>query len=375
MEKLCGHCARYIQHYILLEEEYKPVLYGHCMRDKLRLHPKTTDFGRSRAPNGNQNRNCIMNSVLTAKKCYNSSMEPLLKRCRLCPHACGADRTAGEKGKCGAGAQLKVARAALHFWEEPCISGAVGSGTVFFSHCPLHCVYCQNAGISSGKAGAGITTGRLADIFLELQEQGAANINLVTPTHYVPHIIEALARAKERGLTLPIVYNCSGYEGVEALRLLAGMVDIYLMDFKYMDASIARRYSHAAGYPLAAKRALREMVRQAGDAEFDEKGLMRRGVIVRHLLLPGCLEDSRAVVRYLYETYGNRIWLSLMSQYTPVCKERLPEELRRQVRAEEYDALVDFAVSLGIENGFIQEGKAADESFIPPFDLTGIFPG
>lgn len=306
------------------------------------------------------------------EKCYNSFMEPLLKRCRLCPHACGADRTAGETGICGADARLKVARAALHFWEEPCISGTVGSGTVFFSYCPLHCVYCQNAEISGGQAGAEVSTGRLADIFLELQGQGAANINLVTPTHYIPHIIEALARATERGLALPIVYNCSGYEGVEALRRLDGLVDIYLTDFKYMDVSLARRYSRAADYPLAAKRALREMVRQAGEAEFDGKGLMRRGVIVRHLLLPGCLEDSRAVVRYLYETYGNKIWLSLMSQYTPVCKERLPEELRRHVRTEEYDALVDFAVGLGIENGFLQEGEAAGESFIPPFDLTGV---
>lgn len=350
-------------------------LCRHCTRDKLRPHLKTTDFSRKPCAEWELKQELRYEFGFNREKCYNSFMEPLLKRCCLCPHACGADRSAGEKGKCGAGARLKVARAALHFWEEPCISGTVGSGTVFFSHCPLRCVYCQNAEISSGQAGAEITTGRLTDIFLELQGQGAANINLVTPTHYVPHIIEAFTRAKERGLTLPIAYNCSGYESVEALRLLDGMVDIYLTDFKYMDAFIARRYSHAAGYPPAAKRALREMVRQVGDAEFDEKGLMRRGVIVRHLLLPGYLEDSRAVVRYLYETYGNRIWLSLMSQYTPVCKERLPEELRRQVRAEEYDALVDFAAGLGIENGFIQEGEAAGESFIPPFNLTGVFPG
>lgn len=310
-----------------------------------------------------------------ALACYNTAMEPLLKHCRLCPHACGADRTAGEKGICGADARLFVARAALHFWEEPCISGTVGSGTVFFSHCPLHCVYCQNAEISDGRAGAEITAGRLADIFLELQGQGAANINLVTPTHYVPHIIEALTRAKGRGLSLPVVYNCSGYESVEALRLLDGLVDIYLTDFKYMDSALAQRYSNAPDYPRAAKRALHEMTRQAGKAEFDEKDLMRRGVIVRLLLLPGCLEDAKAAVRYLYETHEDGIWLSLMSQYTPVHAECLPPELRRPVTPEEYEALVNYAIALGVENGFLQEGKAADESFIPPFDCTGVRPG
>ncbi len=267
---------------------------------------------------------------------------------------------------------MRIARAALHFWEEPCISGENGSGTVFFSHCPLHCVYCQNAQISTGQAGAEITTRRLAEIFLELAEQGAENINLVTPTHYAPQILEALHMAKKQGLTLPIVYNCSGYESAFALRLLDGTVDIYLTDFKYMDRELAQRYSHAADYPRMAKPALAEMVRQTGEARFDEKGMMQRGVIVRHLLLPGQTEDSKAVVRYLHEAYAQKVHLSLMSQYTPVNPERLPEELQRKVTQEEYEALVDYALLLGVENGFIQEGEAADESFIPPFDLAGV---
>lgn len=294
------------------------------------------------------------------------------ENCRLCPRECGADRAAGEKGACGADNRLVVARAALHFWEEPCISGEAGSGTVFFSHCPLRCVYCQNAEISGGQAGIEITPGRLAEIFMELQGQGAANVNLVTPTHYVPHIAEALRTAKGGGLHIPAVYNCGGYESVRALRLLEGLVDVWLTDFKYMDGELAGCYSHAENYPAAAKDALAEMARQTGEAVFDDRGIMRRGIIVRHLLLPGGLEDSKAVVRYLFETYGDRIFLSLMNQYTPVHAERLPRELRRKVTEGEYEELVGYAVDLGVNNGFIQEGGTAEESFIPPFDLTGV---
>jgi len=300
------------------------------------------------------------------------AMEELLKHCVLCPRKCGADRISGEKGICGAGAALKVARAALHNWEEPCISGRNGSGTVFFSYCPLHCVYCQNAQIGSGRAGAEITEARLAEIFLELEAQGAHNINLVTPTHYTPHIACALRRAKEAGLTIPVVHNGSGYESVQTLRLFDGLADIYLADFKYMDEKPAGQYSDAPDYAAVAKEALGEMVRQAGEPAFDTEGMMQRGVIVRHLLLPGHIGDAKKVVRYLYDTYGNRIYLSLMSQYTPLQGERLPARLRRKVSQSEYGELVDFAVGLGVENGFLQEGSAASESFIPPFDLTGV---
>ena len=300
-------------------------------------------------------------------------MEELLKKCMLCPRKCGADRLHGKTGVCGANARIKVARAALHFWEEPCISGTMGSGTVFFSYCPLHCVYCQNQPISSGAAGMEIETGRLTEIFLELQEQGAHNINLVTPTQYTPQILRALKNAKEQGLSVPIIYNCGGYEDVHTLAMLRGIVDVYLTDFKYMDAGIAKRYSGVPDYFCRAKEALAEMAEQAGKAVFDEDGLMQNGVVVRVLLLPGCLADAQNIVRYVYETYGDDIYLSLMSQYTPMEENaRMPRELRRTVTRQEYDALVDFAIDLGVENGFVQDGEAAQESFIPHFDLTGV---
>ena len=257
-------------------------------------------------------------------------------------------------------------------WEEPCISGSQGSGTVFFSGCPLRCVYCQNRDIARAGAGKEITVERLSEIFLELQEKGAANINLVTPTHYTPEIVKAVAEARDSGLTLPIVYNCGGYEKPETLRTLEGIVDIYLTDFKYMDAEAARRYSHAPDYPEIAKEALGEMVRQQPEPVFDEKGMMKKGVIVRHLLLPGHLKNAEAVVKYVYETYGNRVYLSLMNQYTPLPGMEKWPEINRKVTRREYDRLLDYAVELGVENGFIQEGRTAEESFIPAFDCEGI---
>ena len=293
--------------------------------------------------------------------------------CTLCPRSCGADRAAGQKGYCGVGGtKIKAARAALQMWEEPCISGSQGSGTVFFSGCPLRCVYCQNRDIARAGAGKEITVERLSEIFLELQEKGAANINLVTPTHYTPEIVKAVAEARDGGLTLPIVYNCGGYEKPETLRTLEGIVDIYLTDFKYMDAEAARRYSHAPDYPEIAKEALGEMVRQQPEPVFDEKGMMKKGVIVRHLLLPGHLKNAEAVVKYVYETYGNRVYLSLMNQYTPLPGMEKWPEINRKVTRREYDRLLDYAVELGVENGFIQKGGTAEESFIPAFDCEGI---
>ena len=293
--------------------------------------------------------------------------------CKLCPRACGVDRAAGQKGYCGvSGKTVRVARAALHMWEEPCISGDKGSGTVFFGGCPLRCVYCQNRDIARAGAGREITEERLSEIFLELQAKGAANINLVTPTHYTPQIVQAVGNAREKGLALPIVYNCSGYESVETLKLLEGIADVYLTDFKYMESETAARYSHAPDYPDVAKAALAEMVCQQPEAFFDEAGMMRRGVIVRHLLLPGNLKNAEAVVKYVHEIYGNQVYLSLMNQYTPMPgMERWPE-LNRRVTKREYEKLLDFALELGVENGFIQEGKTAEESFIPPFDCEGV---
>lgn len=320
--------------------------------------------------------------------------EDFLKNCTLCPRNCGVDRLSGKTGYCGQNAKIRAARAALHFWEEPCISGISGSGAVFFSGCTLRCVFCQNREIAAGMAGIEITSERLAEIFLDLQKQGANNINLVTPTHFVPQIAWALRKAKELGLSVPIVYNTSGYEKVETLKLLDGLVDIYLPDMKCVSPELSAKYSNASDYFDVAKEALFEMVRQVGEPVFissdgrqlspeemeeqdeseeaDCQFLLKKGVVVRHLLLPGCLEDSKAVVKYLYETYGNRIYVSLMSQYTPLAHVEKYPELNRKVAEEEYEALIDYALELGLERGFLQEGEAAEESFIPAFDGEGI---
>lgn len=298
-----------------------------------------------------------------------------LKACTLCPRACGIDRTSQERGVCGQTDRLKVARAALHYWEEPCISGEKGSGAVFFCGCPLHCVFCQNVEIANGTVGKEISPERLSEIFLELQEQGAHNINLVTPGHFVPQLVWALERAKRQGLCIPIVYNTSSYEAVDTIRRMEGLVDIYLPDFKYMDEGLSARYSHAPDYSRVAKAAIAEMVRQTGAAEFfadDEEGLMKRGTIVRQLLLPGCVEDAKAVLRYLYETYGNQIYISIMNQFTPLLGLEKYPKLNRRVTEEEYEEVVEYAIALGVECGFIQEGETAEESFIPAFDGEGV---
>lgn len=273
-------------------------------------------------------------------------------------------------------AAVMAGRAALHFWEEPCLSGNEGSGTVFFSGCSLGCIYCQNREISAEKAGMPVTEERLADIFLELQDQGANNINLVTAVQFLPSVVPALIMAKNRGLVIPVLYNSGGYERPEILRELEGLVDIWLPDFKYLDPELAARYSRCRDYPERAKEALSEMVRQCGLPVFDEQGMMKRGVIVRHLLLPGCGTDTRRILRYLHQTYGNQIYISIMRQYTPMpwVREKFPE-LDRKITEREYDSAVDFAIRLGIEQGFIQEGEAAEESFIPAFDGEGIRAG
>lgn len=316
------------------------------------------------------------------------------KPCTLCPRACKADREGGQKGRCHVDARIHVARAALHFWEEPCISGTeaplqsanrngkAGSGAVFFSGCPLGCVFCQNRAISRGEAGAVISVERLAEIFLKLQEQGAYNINLVTAGHYTPQVGEALRLAKGRGLLLPVVWNSSGYETVGTLRMLEGLVDIYLPDFKYLDPQLALRYSHAEDYPEAAKQALGEMVRQQPSCRFDAAGMMTSGVLVRHLLLPGHVREAKQVVSYLWETYGNQIYISLMNQYTPPVQSAqsvygedssaIDPLLARRVTKREYERLLDYAAQLGVEQGFYQEGGTAAESFIPAFDGTGV---
>lgn len=291
--------------------------------------------------------------------------------CTLCPRNCQVNRVSYQTGFCGMPAGIQVARASLHMWEEPCISGTNGSGTVFFTGCNLKCVFCQNHVIAIGQKGKEVSAEQLAELFLMLQIKGAHNINLVTPSHYVPGIVEALKLAKNQGLSIPIVYNTGGYDSVETLSMLNGLVDVYLPDFKYVSGELSKRYSHAADYFNVAGLGLAEMFRQVGVPVFDGDMLVK-GIIVRHLLLPGCVEDSKAVIRYLHETYGDRVFISIMNQYTPLPHVAAFPELARKVTPEEYDEVVDYAINLGVENGFIQEGDTAEESFIPAFDFTGL---
>lgn len=294
------------------------------------------------------------------------------ENCLLCPRKCGINRSTGQTGVCGVSSEIKVARAALHYWEEPCISGKRGSGAVFFSGCSLHCVFCQNREISDGKAGKVISKERLSDIFMELAVKGANNINLVTPGQYIPDIVWAVNDAKSRGMKLPIIYNTSGYENVTELKLLEGIVDVYLPDFKYMDSTLSARYSRAKDYPSVAKQALSEMVRQQPDVVIDDAtGLIQKGVIVRQLLLPGHVNDAKAVLKYLYDTYHDHVYISMMSQFTPIALKDYPE-INRTVTRREYERLVDYALKIGITNAFIQEGDVAKDSFIPAFDCEGV---
>lgn len=294
------------------------------------------------------------------------------ENCLLCPRKCGINRSTGQTGVCGVSAEIRVARAALHYWEEPCISGEKGSGAVFFSGCSLHCVFCQNREISDGKAGKVISKERLSDIFIELAGKGANNINLVTPGQYIPDIVWAVSDARRRGMELPIVYNTSGYENETELKLLEGIVDVYLPDFKYMDSALSAKYSRAKDYPSVAKQALSEMVRQQPKVVIDDAtGLIQKGVIVRQLLLPGHVNDAKAILKYLHDTYQDSIYISMMSQFTPIALKDYPE-INRTVTRREYERLIDYAIKIGITNAFIQEGNVAKDSFIPAFDCEGV---
>lgn len=294
------------------------------------------------------------------------------ENCLLCPRKCGINRSTGQTGICGVSSEIKVARAALHYWEEPCISGKRGSGAVFFSGCSLHCVFCQNREISDGKEGKVISKERLSDIFIELAGKGANNINLVTPGQYIPDIVWAVNDAKSRGMKLPIIYNTSGYENVTELKLLEGIVDVYLPDFKYMDSTLSAMYSRAKDYPSVAKQALSEMVRQQPEVVIDDAtGLIQKGVIVRQLLLPGHVNDAKAVLKYLYDTYRDHVYISMMSQFTPIALKDYPE-INRTVTKREYERLVNYALEIGITNAFIQKGDVAKDSFIPAFDCEGV---
>ena len=285
--------------------------------------------------------------------------------CNLCPRACGAERDNGIIGFCGVGSTAIVGRIAPHLWEEPCICTGNGSGTVFFSGCNLRCSFCQNGKISGGKLGSEMTEKELAEAYISLQDMGVCNINFVTPTPWVPNIKRSLDLAWEMGLYLPTVYNCGGYESVDAIRSLNGYIGVYLPDFKYMDAELGRRYSGVGDYPERAKAALNEMVDQRGRIVYDSDGTMVKGVIVRHLVLPNHADDSMKVLDYLHREYGDSIVISIMSQYTP--QPNAPIGLDRRITVEEYAAVVDYAKSIGIKNAYIQDGESASESFIPEF--------
>lgn len=298
-----------------------------------------------------------------------------LSHCEFCPRRCGANRAAGAHGVCGADDSLKIARAALHYWEEPPISGERGSGTIFFSACPLKCVYCQNHEISTGGFGIEVAPGRLVEIMLELQEQGAHNINLVTATHYAHLLPTAIGEARRRGLSIPIVYNTSGYEREEAVAELADLVDVWLVDYKYADADLGRALSHVVDYPETAALALSRMcaaVAARGGELVDADGMMRRGVIVRHLVLPGHADDSCRVLDRIWDVAGD-VPISVMNQYTPNERMRASGgELSRAVTEDEYEFVLDHADDVGFTQMFWQEGGAVDESFTPAFDTTGV---
>lgn len=296
----------------------------------------------------------------------------LLKNCRLCGRNCGVNRLNGELGFCNSGKNVKIARVSLHNWEEPCISGTNGSGTIFFSNCNLKCVFCQNYKISSTGFGQEISIERLSKIFLEQQQRGAHNINLVTPTHYVPQIIKALDIAKSQGLSIPILFNTNGYENSETIKALNGYIDVYLPDLKYFSNKYSIKYSNAPDYFEKASTAIKEMFLQVGEAKFDENGLIQKGVIIRHLMLPGLLFDSKKIIDYIYKTYGDSIYISIMNQYTPMYNAKNFPEINKSLNPKHYDSLVDYCLSLGIKNAFIQEGGTSSENFVPDFDLRGI---
>ena len=301
-----------------------------------------------------------------------NDLSSTLQACHLCPRHCGVNRLAGETGFCRAGTLPRVALASLHHWEEPCISGTRGSGTVFFSHCNLACVFCQNHDISQGNQGTDISIDRLAAIFLEQQERGAHNLNLVTPTPYVPQIIEALSIARRSGFALPVVYNTSAYETVETIEALKGWADVYLPDLKYCNDGLATHFSNAPYYFKHATQAIQAMIDQTGPCVFDDDGLLRRGVLIRHLALPGQAADSKQILFAMRQRFGLDVWFSLMNQYTPQPGVKDFPELQRQLTDAEYEDLIEYALDLGLENGFIQEPGAASEQFIPAFNLAGV---
>ncbi len=296
----------------------------------------------------------------------------LLQKCEICPRRCKVDRTKFV-GFCGANDKIKIALVSLHQWEEPCLVGTHGAGTIFFANCNLRCCFCQNYEISQKNYGVEVDINRLAEIFLEQQSRNAANIDLVTPTHYVPQIIEALKIAKTNGLTLPIVYNSNGYENLETIELLRDYVDIFLPDLKYFDDETAIKYSAAPNYFEIATAAIKKMFEIVGAVKFDEIGQLKCGVIVRHLVLPSYRHESMKIVEWLYKTFGDKIYISLMNQYTPMFNASKYKKINRQLTTFEYNSVINYAVDIGIKNCYIQYGKTASKNFVPNFDCSGVY--
>ena len=296
----------------------------------------------------------------------------ILEKCNLCPRKCYVNRLDGELGFCRASKDVKIAKVTLHNWEEPCISGTLGSGTVFFSNCNLKCVFCQNHEISHEGTGKIVSINRLSEIFLEQQENGAHNINLVTPTHYVPQIIAALKLAKGKGLTIPILYNSNGYENIDTIKALSGFIDVYLPDLKYYKEKYAVKYSNAPNYFNTARTVITEMISQVGEAKFNNDGIIQKGVLIRHLMLPGLLFDSKKIIDFIYSTFNDSVYISLMNQYTPMYEANKYPEISKPLNTNHYDTLIDYCIDLGITKCFIQESGTSSTAFVPNFDLSGV---
>ena len=308
----------------------------------------------------------------TTAKFNNPCFLKLLEKCDLCPRKCFVNRASGELGFCTASNDVKIAKASLHHWEEPCISGLLGSGTVFFSNCNLKCVFCQNHKISHDGYGKIVSISRLSEIFLEQQSRGALNINLVTPSHYVPQIIEALKLAKSCGLNIPILYNSNGYENVDTIKILRGFIDVYLPDLKYYNDKYAVKYSKAPNYFASARAVITEMVSQVGAPKFDSDGILQKGVLIRHLMLPGLLFDSKKILDFVHSTFNDSVYISLMNQYTPMHESFKYPEINKVINPNHYEALINYALKIGITKCFIQESGTSSKSYVPNFDLSNV---
>lgn len=290
-----------------------------------------------------------------------------LESCTICPHNCKVDRVEGKIGRCRSGSNIKIALSSLHFAEEPCISGKNGSGTVFFSNCNLRCIYCQNYEISQEGKGNEISIQELAQIFIEQQKKGAHNINLVTPTMYVPQIIESIKIAKKNGLNLPIIYNTNGYENIETIKMLEGYIDVYLPDLKYYSNELSKKYSSVDNYFNIASNAIKEMINQVGAPEFDEEGMLIKGVIIRHLVLPNHIQNTKNILKWIKENLPQEVWVSVMAQYFPIYKAKEDELLNRKLKHKEYREIENFLYLLDLENGYLQELEEDEEQYVPKF--------